>query len=181
MGLHWIVSALAIVAWPRRSDGIIPASVEISPETSRIPLLSWSDNPQTEADFWDEIGRCTAPEPLQIADATKAQPDLWSRSVEYSDGTSHGPVLAPVDNSARAYYEWRMQYGLTEPDEERIVYNDYVFQCRLNEMEPLSIILFGRGLVRCGCKKLRRVAKYGPDGRRREPNVIEWPLQLGMQ
>ena len=86
----------------------------------------------------------------------------------------------PVDSTARAYFEWRMALALTDPGEEKELYADYLDQCELCRYNPISLIMFGRGLVECGCEKAA-VKKALPNGRRRCPNVITWPMQLGMQ
>ena len=172
MGLSWAMSALVAVAWPRRSRGTNPAQVQSSP----APYLALVDNRQTDADFWGEF----SPAPDEVAEPTQAPADPWTKIANFESGTDPGLYRTTVDNSARAYFEWRMSAGLTETGEERVIYQDYLDQCALGGYNPIPMVTWCRGMVKCGCTKIIRVRKYDSVNRERRPNILEWPTQLGM-
>lgn len=173
MGLSWAVSALVAVAWPRRARNTtvpsIPTMVLEEPEAI-LELADWS--PQSTIS--------TIPRLVTLTERLALATDPWSRVVEIEDKSASGAFRVPADNSARAYYEWRMVLGLTGDGEEKELYADYLDQCELGKYNPISLIMFGKGLVKCGCEKAPAKIVL-PNGKLRCPNIIKWPMQLGMQ
>jgi len=179
MGLHAVTWALALVAWPFRKPGLVPDISRTSPETVPQPLIGCSDNIQPEADCWLRPSPVPSPGHVPFASATIEETPTWFKTAESDDGTCPGLVQIPTDGSAQAYFEWRMGLGLVESDEERVMYQDYRDQCLLGGYNPLSMVTWCKGMVACGCTKRTRVDTIDPDGRRRQPNMLDWPTRIG--
>ena len=181
MGLH-ALWALALVAWPIRSS-----KGGAAPKKPLLTVVRSTTGHVLEIPDWSlKSGVESGVEPTTSASSSTIPSDPWvtvvhcNGSVVDDAGTPVFDVSIPADNSVRAYFEFRMRSNFPEDDEERTVYRDYCDQCELGKYNPVSLIMFGKGLVQCGCEKIQ-VLRYDRHGKMRRPNVIKWPMQLGME
>ena len=176
-----LLTAFVSVAWPRRTRStalklVVPELESTGNSTGELP---------PELDLSLASGGDQVPGLSPVVDEWTTVVDCTGRGISDLDNVPCETLSVPVDGSARAYFEWRMRFG-SPPDEELLgsehaygVYRDYADQCELGGYNPLTPIMFSKGMVACGCDK-REIVKVDTTGKRRRPVVLVWPTQSGM-
>lgn len=90
----------------------------------------------------------------------------------YARALERNAMLAPEDGSVAAFVRWYRALGFKEKFDQSDVYADYVDQCSLMGLDPVSWKHFGEHLTEAGFAPKKAEKRKG-NGKRHRPMTVD--------